>query len=117
MASWQSLGLGPARPLTVTLAPRAQLGARPGLGGRREPGPGLGLEGDGRWKQQNRPWTGRLASQLLTWETCPTSPGGQGLNTLPRAPTASPTATGKLPGTTALCAWLGWVSAPFSVWG
>lgn len=46
MASWQSLGLGPARPLTVTLAPRAQLGSRPGLGGkRRELGPGLGLEG------------------------------------------------------------------------
>lgn len=44
MASWQSPGLGPARPLTVTLAPRAQLGSRPGLG-RREPGPGLGREG------------------------------------------------------------------------
>lgn len=73
--------------------------------------------GGGRWKQQNRPWTGRLAVQLLTWEVCPTSPGRQGLNTLPRAPIAPPTATGKLPGTTALCAWLGWVSAPFSGWG
>lgn len=58
-----------------------------------------------------------LASQLLTWETCPTSPGGQGLNTLPRAPTAPPTAAGRLPGTTALGARLGWVSVPFSVWG
>lgn len=41
---------------------------------------------------------GRLAGQLLTWETCPTSPGGLALNTLPWAPTAPPTATGKLPG-------------------
>lgn len=31
-----------------------------------------------------------LAGQLLTWETCPTSPGRQGLNSLPWAPTASP---------------------------
>lgn len=114
MASWQSPGLGPARPLTVTLAPRAQLGTRPGLGGRREPGPGLGREGleAAEWAVDSR-----LAGQLLTWETCPTSPGGQGLNTLPRAPTAPPTATGGLPGTTALRARLGWVSVPFSVWG
>lgn len=114
MASWQSPGLGPARPLTVTLAPRAQLGTRPGLAGRREPGPGLGREGleAAEWAMDSR-----LAGQLLTWETCPTSPGGQGLNTLPRAPTAPPTATGGLPGTTALRARLGWVSVPFSVWG
>lgn len=71
MASWQSPGLRPARPLTVTLAPRAQLGARPGLGGRREPGPGLGLE-EG-WKQQHRLWTAcRSAADLgnvahLSW--------------------------------------------------
>lgn len=45
MASWQSPGLRPARPLTVTQAPRAHLGARPGLGGRREPEPGPGLKG------------------------------------------------------------------------
>jgi hypothetical protein len=57
-----------------------------------------------------------LVGQLLTWETCPTSPGRQGLNTLPWAPTAPPTAFGKRPGTTALCARLGWVSAPFSGW-
>lgn len=50
---------------------------------------------------------GRLACQLLTREVCPTSPGRQGLNTLPQAPSTSPTATGKLPGTAALCAWLG----------
>lgn len=116
MASWQSPGLGPARPLTVTLAPRAQLGTRPGLvgRGRRELGPGLGREGleAAEWAMDSR-----LAGQLLTWETCPTSPAGQGLNTLPRAPTAPPTATGKPPGTTALCARLGWVSVPFSVWG
>lgn len=92
MASWQSLGLRPARPLTVTLAPRAQLGSRPGLGGK---GGSRGLAwGWSGWKQQNRPWTGRLVGQLLTWKTCPTSPGGQGLNTLPRAPTAPPTVDG-----------------------
>lgn len=69
MASWQSPGLGPARPLTVTLAPRAQLGARPGLGG----GGSRGLAWDGRgWKQKNGPWAaGWLAGQLLTWEMCP----------------------------------------------
>lgn len=59
---------------------------------------------------------GWLAGQLLTWETCPTSPGWQGLSTLAGTP-APPTAIGKLPSTTALCARLGWVSAPFLVWG
>lgn len=115
MASWQSPGLGPARLLTVTLAPRAQLGARPGLGG----GESQALAWGGRgWKQQNGPWpAGWLAGQLLTWETCPTSLGQQGLNALPWAPTTPPTATGKLLGTTAPSARLGWVSAPFSVWG
>lgn len=88
MASWRSPGLGPARPLTVTLAPRAQLGTRPGLRGRREQGPGLGREGleAAEWAMD-----GWLVGQLLTWETCPTSPGGRGLNTLPWAPTAPPT--------------------------
>lgn len=79
MASWQSPGLGPARPLTVTLAPRAQLGSRPGPR-RRE----LGLAWGWREWKQSRPWlAGSLAGQLLTWETCPTSPGWQGLSTLP----------------------------------
>lgn len=110
MASWQSPGLGPARPLTVTLAPRAQLGARPGLGGGESRG--LAWVGGGGSSR-----TGWLAGQLLTWETCPTSPSGHGLNTLPWAPIVPPMTTGKLPGTTALCAWLDWVSAPFSVWG
>lgn len=69
------------------------------------------------WKQQKGAVDGGLAGQLLTWETCPTSPGRQVLNTLPRAPTASPVATGNMPGAAALCARLGWVSAPFPVWG
>lgn len=52
MASWQSPGSGPARPLTVTLAPRAQLGSRPEPW-RRD----LGLAWGWReWKQQSRPW-------------------------------------------------------------
>lgn len=59
MASWQSPGLKPARPLTVTLAPRAQLGSRPGL--RRGE---LGLAwGRREWKQQSRLW---LAGWLVS---------------------------------------------------
>lgn len=54
----------------------------------------------------------RLAGQLLTWETCPTSVGQQGLNTLPRAPTTPPMAVGRLPGTTALCARAGLGQCP-----
>lgn len=46
-ASWQSPGLGPARRLTVTLAPRAQLGARPGFGGGGSRGLAWGRRG---WK-------------------------------------------------------------------
>lgn len=89
----------------------AGLQARAGEEGAR---PGLGQEGVEAAEQAMDGW---LAGQLLTWEMCPTSPGRQGLNTLPWVPTAPPTATGKMPGTTALCAWLGWVSVPFSVWG
>lgn len=59
MASWQSPGLGPARPLTVTLAPRAQLGSRPGPR-RRE----LGLAWGWREWKQSRPW---LAGWLAGW--------------------------------------------------
>lgn len=60
MASWRSPGLGPARPLTVTLAPRAQLGTRPGLRGRREGAgawPGAGGAGSSRMAR------GRLAGR------------------------------------------------------
>lgn len=60
VASWQSPGLGPARPLTVTLAPRAQLGSRPEPW-RRD----LGLAWGWReGKQQSRPW---LAGWLAGW--------------------------------------------------
>lgn len=110
VASWQSPCCRPARPLTVTLAPRAQLGSQPELGGG----------GSGAWpgvEAADRAIDCRLAGQMLTWETCPTSPGGQELNTLPWAPTAPPAASGKLSGTTAPCTRPGWVSAPFSVWG
>lgn len=57
VASWQSPGLGPARPLTVTLAPRAQLGSRPEPW-RRDLGLAWG------WRQQSRPW---LAGWLAGW--------------------------------------------------
>jgi hypothetical protein len=50
MASWQSSGSGPARPLTVTLAPRAQLGSRPELE-RREPSLAWGRRGVGAAEQ------------------------------------------------------------------
>lgn len=45
--------------------PQGPAGLLARAGKRREPGPGLGLEG-GWNRQQNRPWTGRLAGQLLT---------------------------------------------------
>lgn len=96
--------------------PQGPAGRQARVWGRREPGPGLGREGV-EAVEGGCGWRAGLAGQLLTWEPCPTSPGGQGLNTPPRAPTASPTATGKLPGTAALCAWPGWVSAPFPAWG
>ena len=111
MASWQSPGLGPARPLTVTLAPRAQLGAGPGLGGGREPGPGLGQEGveaaeGGRgrragwsaadlgnvshlsWRagtEHPAPGTHRLSRGhwQAAWRRCPVRPAGLGQCPLP----------------------------------
>lgn len=69
------------------------------------------------WKQQKGAVDGGLAGQLLTWETCPTSPGRQVLNTLPRAPTASPMATGNVPGAAALCAPAGLGQCPLPSMG
>lgn len=71
MASWRSPGLGPARPLTVTLAPRAQLGTRPGLG---EEGAGAwpGAGGVGSSRMGHGRLAGRSAADLgnvshLSW--------------------------------------------------
>lgn len=57
IASWQSPGLGPARPLTVTLAPRAQLGSRPEPR-RRELGLAWGRSG---WEAAEQAMAGWLA--------------------------------------------------------
>lgn len=70
--------------------PQGPAGRQARVWGRREPGPGLGREGV-EAVEGGRGWRAGLAGQLLTWEPCPTSPGRQGLNTPPWAPTASPT--------------------------
>lgn len=57
IASWQSPGSGPARPLTVTLAPRAQLGSRPEPR-RRELGLAWGRRG---WEAAEQAMAGWLA--------------------------------------------------------
>lgn len=86
--------------------PQGPSGRQAKAGGEEGAGAWPGAKGGGS-SRTGHGRTGRLACQLLTRETCPTSPGRQGLNTLPQAPSTSPTDTGKLPGTTALCAWLG----------
>lgn len=74
--------------------PQGPAGRQASTWGRREPGPGPRREGV---EAAEGATDSGLAGQLLTWETCPTSPGGQGLNTRPQAPTTPPMATGKRP--------------------
>lgn len=112
LASWQQPSLGPARPLTVTLAPRAQLGARPDPGGGSSAW--LGTRGGGS-RRTGR--CGRDGGQLLIWETCPPLLASETKAPGPSPGTKCPAhGHGQLLGTVTLCAsWAG--SAPPSACG